>query len=264
MKGIKFAIGLAFILSALSLAGNAFLFQRYTTEKTARQQLESRQAQLEDQNSFLQSEVSRMEQFKQENERFLAQIKDYTSQRDNLKKELEGTYQQVSDLKKRIQELESEKAELVQQVNFGQVTDQAMVREAAKLPVVPPTKVEEKKVPGGEAKKKDAQAEVKPENNKSSKSDKSEKKTDEKAASKEIVDPRPLQVLSVNRQFKFVVVNVGLRSHVKLGDTLRVEQNGKLIGRIQVEKLYESFSACAIVEEIQPAQIREGDLVRIA
>lgn len=256
MKGIKVAIGFVFILSAASLAGNWFLFQRFNAERTVREQLESHAAQLEDQNAFLESELVRMEQLKQENERYLAQIKDYTAQRDTFKKELDDAYQQTSKLRRRIQELESEKAGLAEQVSFGQVTDQAMVREAAKIPVLPATKVEEKKVSEPEKKKetkKEIQAAKKP-----------EKKAEEKPSSKEAVDTRPLQVLSVNRQFKFVVVNVGLRSQVKLGDTLRVEQNGKLVGRIQVEKLYENFSACAIIEEITPGQIREGDLVRIA
>ena len=77
-------------------------------------------------------------------------------------------------------------------------------------------------------------------------------------------DARPSQVLSVNRQFNFVVVNVGIRDHVKIGDTLRVEQGGKLIGRLAVEKLYENFSACTIIEEAKPSEIKEGDLVRFA
>ena len=81
---------------------------------------------------------------------------------------------------------------------------------------------------------------------------------------KPVEDARPQQVLTVNRQFNFVVVNMGLRDKVKIGDVLRVEQKGKLIGRIQVEKLYENFSACAIMEEVKPAQIHEGDLVRLA
>lgn len=252
MKGVKIAIGFAFVLSAASLAGNGFLFQRFNAERTTREALESRQVQLEDQNAFLKAETARMDQLKQEVERFRAQIKDYTNQRDTLKEELDKAYQEASDLRKRIQELETTKQELAQQVNFGTVTDQAMVREAAKLPVVPTSPVEVRKV-AEPAKKK----ETKP-------SEKSEKKVEAKLPFKEVVDPRPLQVLSVNRQFKFVVVNAGLRSHVKLGDTLRVEQNGKPIGRIQVEKLYENFSACAILEEIKPAQIKEGDLVRIA
>lgn len=75
---------------------------------------------------------------------------------------------------------------------------------------------------------------------------------------------RPHQVLSVNRQFQFVVVNVGLRNRLKIGDTLRVEESGKLIGRIQVEKLYETLSACRILVENEPFKIKEGDLVRVA
>ena len=165
---------------------------------------------------------------------------------------MEGVRTETALLKKRIQELELEKSQLTGQVNLGTVAEEALVEEANKLipspsPTAPPRPV------GGTAPVK---------------AEEDAKKKKEQAVSgpgpNAAVDQRPNQVLSVNRKFNFVVVNMGLRNQIKIGDVLRVEQNGQLIGRVQVEKLYENFSACGITEEIKPAQIQEGDLVRIA
>jgi len=268
MKFFKFLSTLAFLAAAGSLAGTWVVYQRYDAERAARTALESRQVQLEEENSFLETQAARMPQYEQELERLRTQVKGGAAERGTLKKELDGAYGQISALKKQIQNLEAEKQTLNNQLNIGQAAESAIVREAAKL-VPPPPKPEEKPSPKTDksAKEEKKKAETKAETKKETPS-KEKTPEKEKTAKKEEppprVDPRPLQVLSVNRQFKFVVVNLGLRENIKVGDTLRVEQGGKLIGRLQVEKLYENFSACNIIEEIKPAQIREGDLVRIA
>ena len=271
MKFFKFLSALAFVAAAGALAGTWFLYQRYVAEHTARTSLESHQVQLEEQNASLETQVARLPQYEQEVERLRGQIKEQVGQRDSLKKELDDAYGKISGLKKQIQNLEAEKQTLNNQLNVGQATDTAIVREAAKLAVPPAPSLP---AAGPAAVKPQTKPSEKP---KATKEPEASKVIDIKetkgvktaANSKEPVAPattdqRPLQVLSVNRQFKFVVVNVGLRGNLKVGDTLRVEQGGKLIGRIQVEKLYENFSACNIIEENKSAQIREGDLVRIA
>jgi len=289
MKAFKFFVFLAFLASAGSLAGNWFLYQRYQAERAASQQFESRAAQLEEQNGNLQKQASQAEQFEQELGRVRDQLKDYVKQRDGLKKDLDENFAQMAALKKQIQTIESEKKKLEDQLNVKEVTESAVQHEASKvilLPAAPPAPTPQEGAPPSKL------AKEKPKKETSSKTiPKETSKEPPKAVvktkatpSKELplkekteapfaplpapsapaVDQRPLQVLSVNRQFKFVVINGGMRGSIKVGDTLRVEQNGKLIGRIQVEKLYENFSACNIVEEIKPAQIREGDLVRLA
>lgn len=72
---------------------------------------------------------------------------------------------------------------------------------------------------------------------------------------------KTFQVLTVNRKFNFVVVNMGLKDKVKIGDTLHVERGGKKIGKVQVEKIYENFAAATIAEEPKNAPIKEGDFV---
>ena len=282
MKFFKFLSGFAFLAAAGALTGTWFVYQRYNAEHSIRTALESRQVQLEEQNTSLETQVAKIVPLEQELERLRGQIKDQVGQRDTLRKELDASYGQVSALKKQIQNLEDEKKQLNEQLNVGQVTDTAIVREAAKLTVLPaptkplPVKLEEKpavkletkqtkdiKESKGTKEKKQAAPPKEPAKKELPKEAQAPK-TAPAPTSQVPVDQRPLQVLSVNRQFKFVVVNVGLRGNIKVGDTLRVEQGGKLIGRVQVEKLYENFSACNIVEEVKSAQIREGDLVRVA
>ncbi len=234
MKGVKFAIALAFLLSVASLVGNWFLFDRLTTE---RDEWQTQQTELQDGKTLLESQMT---QFKKEAERLRGQVKDYVKQRDLAKEELDRARQEVGELSKRINSMESEKDTLEQELSLGEVTDKAIVQEASKQPVATKGESEE-----SESAKEEAGEEA------------------EAAQPKVLEDARPNQVLSVNRQFNFVVVNMGIEDRLKIGDTLRVEQSGQLIGRVQVEKLYENFSACTIVDETKPAQIKEGDLVRL-
>lgn len=253
MKAIKVAIVSSFALATAAFAASGYLFLRVRAERAALGALESENLQLEERSKASETQLAQQEK---EVERFQAQIQDYVSQRESLKGELDQALAEAAKLKKKIQELEGERDRLSNQVNVGTVTEEALVEEAQKVvPVLPATPPTPAKVEGkAEPEKKSEKV--------------SEKKTakEEKPAPPAGVraDQRPNQVLSVNRKFNFVVVNLGLRDKLKIGDTLRVEQNGKLIGRLQVEKLYENFSACGILEEIKPAQIQEGDLVRIA
>jgi len=75
--------------------------------------------------------------------------------------------------------------------------------------------------------------------------------------------PAP-QVMTLNRDFNFVVLNLGTRDGMKMGDRFQVLQNGKTIATVEVEKLYENFSAATILEEKKKSAIKEGDLIHRA
>lgn len=79
----------------------------------------------------------------------------------------------------------------------------------------------------------------------------------------EVVPPptKTPKVMTVNRKFNFVIVNQGMRENVKIGDRFNVQKNGKIIGDLQVEKLYDDFTAATILQEDKDAPIAEGDLV---
>ena len=281
MKFAKFLVGLSFVVSAGAAAGSWYLYEQLQAEKVTNQRLESQIVQLDEQNNTLKRQVAEAEQLKQEVERLRAQVKDYVNQRDSVKKELDLAHAKSTDLQKQIQKLESEKKELNEKLNLAKAAETAVVQEANKLPDIPATGLAEPTsfVPPSTTAAPSVARPPAP-----AKTETSVEKPAPKAPAKEtpkefqkpipaplptpvpakgVEDKRPQQVLSVNRQFNFVVVNLGLRDHVKIGDALRVEQKGKLIGRIQVEKLYENFSACAILEEAKPSQIHEGDLVRV-
>lgn len=268
MKLFRVLTVAALVVSGGSLAGNWFLYQKYQAELTAADELESHLVQLEEQNQSLQKQASRTAGLEQELARLRDQIKGYVGQRDSLKKELDAAFAETAVLRRQIQTLESEKQSLQDRVTGVQVTEQAVTLEAQKIAGLPPatslngSKGSVKQQPAGIAAK--ASSRPVPASPMEKESGESGPFAPLPAAGESAADQRPLQILSVNRQFKFVVINGGIRGKIKIGDTLRVEQNGKLIGRIQVEKLYENFSACNIVEEIPPAEIREGDLVRLA
>jgi hypothetical protein len=70
------------------------------------------------------------------------------------------------------------------------------------------------------------------------------------------------KVLTVNRKFNFVVVNQGLQDGLKMGDRLAVFKQGQEVATVQVEKLYDKFSAATLVAENPKQQVVEGDEIR--
>lgn len=70
------------------------------------------------------------------------------------------------------------------------------------------------------------------------------------------------KVLTVNKEYSFVVVNLGRENKLKLGDVLSVYRNDEFIGRVQVEKVEEMVCAAAILPEWQDREFRENDEVR--
>lgn len=72
----------------------------------------------------------------------------------------------------------------------------------------------------------------------------------------------PGTVLVVNREFNFIVVNLGSRDGVKPGQFLDVLRSGAPIGRVQVERVYENMAAANILPEATKGDIKEGDQVR--
>lgn len=70
------------------------------------------------------------------------------------------------------------------------------------------------------------------------------------------------QVVVVNREYDFIVMNLGRNHGLAIGQEFQVFRNDEVMGRVKVEKVYDELSAAAIVQETQPDTIREGDLVR--
>jgi len=77
-------------------------------------------------------------------------------------------------------------------------------------------------------------------------------------------EEKPLsgKVLTVNRKFNFIVFNMGLQQGLKMADEAVVSRQGERVGLVQIEKIYEKFSAATILDENEEDPIREGDQVQ--
>jgi len=72
------------------------------------------------------------------------------------------------------------------------------------------------------------------------------------------------RILTVNRKFNFIVVNIGLRDGLRMGDKVQVMQDGTQKALAQIEKIYDKFSAATLLDEDKSNPVHEGDTVRRA
>ncbi len=70
------------------------------------------------------------------------------------------------------------------------------------------------------------------------------------------------RILTVNRKFNFIVVNLGLRDGLRMGDKVQVVQGGNPKASAQIEKIYDKFSAATLLDEDKGNPVHEGDSVR--
>ena len=252
MGGVKFAIFVAFVLSLAALAGTGYLYQELNAERRQRQALEAAQVQFQDKVNAVEQTS---EQYRTELERMRSQLASYTTERQKLNDEVEKGKSQISDLKKKLTDAESKAAP----TSFED-------ENAIGVGPQPTTELNDLKVEVPRASVKTEAAPVaKPEVKKESLKPSSEPSpAPAKTAKSEPPSVKPAQVLTVNRKFNFVVVNIGIRENVKMGDELIIERNGKAVGLAKVEKLYENFSAATILKEPKDAPFQGGESVRRA
>ena len=70
------------------------------------------------------------------------------------------------------------------------------------------------------------------------------------------------QVVVVNREYDFIVMNMGKNHGLSVGQEFQVVRDSQVLGKVKVEKVYDELSAATILPESQKENIREGDIVR--
>ncbi len=78
-----------------------------------------------------------------------------------------------------------------------------------------------------------------------------------------VVTPKDIEgkVLVVNKEFGFVVVNIGEKDGVRVGTMLNVYRDSKQVGKVQVDKVYPAMSGASILPETKGA-LKENDIVK--
>ncbi len=70
------------------------------------------------------------------------------------------------------------------------------------------------------------------------------------------------RVVVVNREYDFIVMNLGKNQGIAIGQELQIVRDHSVLGKVKVEKVYDELSAATILPESQKESIREGDLVK--
>lgn len=74
--------------------------------------------------------------------------------------------------------------------------------------------------------------------------------------------PTDGQVIVVNREYDFVVMNLGKNHGLSIGQEFQVLRGTDVVGKVKVEKVYDELSAAAILPESSKDLIQEGNTVR--
>ena len=77
-----------------------------------------------------------------------------------------------------------------------------------------------------------------------------------------VLPPSQGQVVVVNREYDFIVVNLGKNQGLSVGQEFQVVRGDEVLGRVKVEKVYDELSAAAILPDSKKESIREGDLIK--
>ena len=69
------------------------------------------------------------------------------------------------------------------------------------------------------------------------------------------------KVLVINKDYNFVVINLGSKDGVNIDDVFSVYRGNKYIGDVKVEKIHDSMSAAELLSSDIKNKIKEGDSV---
>ena len=69
------------------------------------------------------------------------------------------------------------------------------------------------------------------------------------------------QVVVINREYNFIVMNLGKNHGLSIGQEFKIVRDNQVLGRVRVEKVYDELSAAALLPNSKKSSIREGDLV---
>ncbi len=236
-SGLKFTIIFVFAVSIAGLIATGFMYQILNTDRREIGALQDEKAALHSKLDTLNTEN---EQLRQDNTRMSEQLKTFASEKDQWKKEMDEVQKKAADIQAKFKTLESA-APKAEAVAIPNTANPSPLNVAAVIPT------------GGSAAQPagantgapivTAQAQG-------------------AAPAEQAPAAKTFQVMTVNRKFNFVVVNVGLQDQFKMGDKLAVERGGKKAGTVQIEKAYDNFSAAAITEEAKDSPIQPGDSIK--
>lgn len=292
--GARLGIVVAFLLSVAAAGGSYYLYKGVVEERGRREKVEASYDQIKEKMLVVQSEkeqvASEREKYKAESEESLARAQAMQGQleqlqneqsksreaQESLEKQISAQLTTMADLQKKVEELDR-KAREAQQACVAKPEDLLPAARpfgsSSSVPVAAPSTVPTvtRKEPTPvtftssvssppPAVMSSATTMPGPTVGVSSASGGAARTMTSGTMVQETAKgPR---VLTVNRKFNFVVVNLGIQDGLKMGDKLTAVSQGGSSVTLQVEKLYDKFCAATILEENPQRQVAEGDEIR--
>jgi hypothetical protein len=170
--------------------------------------------------------------------------------RADLEKRLSQAQDDTRSVQAQLSELTSQKTELEAKVRELEVKTQNI--ELGKIVVAPP----ETAVPVSAKGKKQKSA---PASKQQQQQQQQVKSTKEAATA--VSGGQEGKVLVINKDYNFVVINLGTRDGVEVGTPFSIFRGNKYIGDIKVEKVHDAMSAAGFVTDGLKDIVNEGDKV---
>jgi chromosome segregation ATPase len=82
-----------------------------------------------------------------------------------------------------------------------------------------------------------------------------------KKEAKSVAEGKEGKILVVNKEYNFVVINLGAKDDINIGDEFVIYHNNKNIGSVSVEKVQEAMSAAGFSPGLVKNKVSEGDKV---
>ncbi|HCM42073.1 MAG TPA: hypothetical protein DIS66_01995 [Candidatus Omnitrophica bacterium] len=268
---LRFAVLVGFVLSVGAALGSFSIFSSYQTERQLRLDSESKLIQTQD--SASSSEES-SDQYRQKISELEFEVEKLKEEQQILKGEVEaksGLVEQLeSDLNQKKSEIQtlSKKIEgMKPQAVIPPAVSSAPIREES-VSVVPEPATPEPFVSEPAPVKFSPPVEAKPEPvvnpapSSPSASSQTVSSTSSASASSGNETAGDTRILTVNRKFNFIVINIGLKDGLRMGDKVEVVQGETQKALAQVEKIYDKFSAATLLSEDKGNPVHEGDTIR--
>jgi len=206
--------------------------------------LKDAQVQIDTLNSGLQQEKTARQEALAKMEQLRTDLEQQKGFRSDLENKLSQAQKDVRKTQSRLRDLESQKAELELKVNNLEKESENV--ELGKIQVVP----EATAIAAGakrQARRTQAPAQE-------------PAVVTQKKENAPSVTVQQGNVLVINKDYNFVVINLGNKDGVAIGNTFAVYHNNKYIGDIKIEKVHDSMAAAGLLSgDIN--KISEGDKI---